>query len=280
MTRVLTILLLLSGAASTAAGFVSLERLQVRHREDSLLYMPNGRYLRVMSFGHSALAADLVYLWAIQHYSDYERTDRFRFVEHVFGNVIAELDPSYLDAYILGAMILSVEAHDLDGALRLLDLGIRRNPDNWILPYVAGWECFHSKRYEQAGEYFRRASEIPGAPDLIARNRAGAVARSGNLDEAYECWKELYENPESDDTTRAVAKRQMRDLHVKIDLRTLRKAVEAYRERNGRWPPSLRSLTAGGILPRLPADPDGNPYRFNPSTGEVSTSAHRILGDH
>ncbi|MBD3868429.1 MAG: hypothetical protein IFK94_09930 [Acidobacteria bacterium] len=279
MKRIVAIAALVLGVAAASVGAVSLHQVGNTGDDNDLLYLPNGRYLKIASLGHSALVADLVYLWSIQHYSDYEREDRFRYVEHVFGNVIAELDPGFTDAYSLGAMILSVEARDLPGALRLLDLGMERNPGDWILPYIAGWECFHAGEFGKASEYFAKASGIPGAPDLIARNRAGAVARSGDLGKAYRLWRELYEDPEIDDTTRAIAERQVREFHVRIDLKMIRGAVNAYHSRNGRWPAGIDVLVDEGLLPGLPRDPDGLPYVFNPATGNVDSSANRILGD-
>ncbi len=279
MTRIFTIAALVLGVAAASVGAVSLHHVQNGAGEDRLLYLPNGRYLKVASLGHSALMADLVYMWSIQYYSNYEREDRFRYVEHVFGNVIAELDPGFTDAYSLGAMILSVEAHDLDGALRLLDMGIERNPDNWILPYIAGWECFHAGRFDTASGYFTRASEIPGAPDLIARNRAGAVARSGDIVAAYRLWRELYEDPDIDDTTREVAERQVRELHIQIDLQAIHRAVADHRDRYGYFPGSMQDLIARGLLDGERLDPDGDRYIYNPSTGEAGSAAGRILGD-
>jgi tetratricopeptide (TPR) repeat protein len=278
MMRIVAIAALVLGVAAASVGAVSMHHSKDAVADNDLLYLPNGRYLKVASLGHSALAADLVYLWSIQHYSNYEREDRFRYVEHVFGNVIAELDPGFVDAYSLGAMILSVEAHDLAGALRLLDLGIERNPDNWILPYIAGWESFHAGNFDKASTYFALASEIPGAPDLIARNRAGAVARSGDIHEAYRLWRELYLDEEIDDATRAVAEKQVRDLHVRIDLEAIRYAVADHRDRYGYFPGSVQQLVERGFLPGRPLDPDGLPYTYNPATGEVGSMANRVLG--
>jgi tetratricopeptide (TPR) repeat protein len=172
-----------------------------------------------------------------------------------------------------------VEAGDLEGALRLLDLGIAQNPDDWILPYMAGWECFHAGEFARASEYFAAASEIPGAPYLISRNRAGAIARSGNIREAYRLWRELYEDPNSDETTRVAAEKQVRELHIQIDLQEIHQAVDRYRERHGRFPPSIGDLVAGGLLSGEPRDPDGNPYGYNPNTGKANSVAGRILGD-
>jgi tetratricopeptide (TPR) repeat protein len=247
--------------------------------EKELLYLPNGRHLRAASLGHSSLAADLVYLWAIQYYSNYQRADRYRYVEHVFGNVISELDPYYEDAYSLGALILIVEAGDLEAGLRLLEKGMAENPDNWILPYLAGWECYRAGRYERAARYMDLAAANPAAPPVIARNRAGFVARSGDLRAAYRMWKELHDDPDSDANTRTVAERQMRDLHIRIHIDDLAHGVALFRERSGRLPASLEELIDAGVLVELPVDPDGNPYLYDARTGTVESSAGRVLGD-
>jgi tetratricopeptide (TPR) repeat protein len=241
------------------------------------LYLPNGRHLRLASLGHASLVADVVYLWAIQYYANYTRADRARYVEHVFGEVIPDLDPRYVDAYALGALILAVEVGDLDAALRVLERGIAENPDQWILPYIAGWEAYHAGRTDLAAAYLDRAAATPGAPAVILRNRAGMVARSGDLREAYRLWREIRDDPASDETTRKVAEQRMRDLHVRIDLDGLGRAVEAYRARTGRVPADLGALVRSGIVDELPLDPDGEPYRYDPADGAVSTAAGRRL---
>ena len=58
--------------------------------------------------------------------------------------MIAELDPHYIDPYLVGSMIMSVEAGRNDLALKLLDDGIARNPREWILPFSAGFLCYNT----------------------------------------------------------------------------------------------------------------------------------------
>jgi tetratricopeptide (TPR) repeat protein len=252
---------------------------------EELLYLPNGRHLQVASLGQSALLADVVYLWAIQYYSDYRREDRYRYVEHVFGDVIAELDPQYIDAYWLGALILSVEARDLEAALRLLDKGHASNPDNWILPYLAGWECHSFGQYERASRYFKIAEEAPGAPPVVSRLAAGMVRLAGDLRAAVALWQEVLDNPGSDAESIAVAERQIRDLTIRADIRDLERAIGRFREENGRLPVNLDELRrrtdtgSGSYLEAVPLDPDGHEYRYDPKTGAVSSQAAGILGD-
>lgn len=262
------------GAGSARARLAELDR--ARRGAQELLYLPSGKYLKAVSLGHAPLMADFVYIWAIQYYSDYERADRYRYVEHVFGTVIPELDPAYTDPYWLGALILSTEAGDVDAALRVLDKGIALNPSAWVLPYVAGWECHRSGRFARAADYFDRAAKTPGAPSSIVRLEAGMTARAGNVREAIDRWREVLNDPRNDDGARAIASRQIRMLSVRADIQDIEAAIERYREHNGRPPRRLEDLVQTGLLKILPQDPDGNPYAYDPSAGTVSSGV-RVL---
>lgn len=243
-----------------------------------MLYLPNGKHLRAASLGNAPLVADVVYLWAIQYYSDYRRADRYRFVEHIFGNVIAELDPHYQDPYSLGALILIVEAHDLDAGLRLLDEGFAKNPDAWILPYLAGWECERAQRYDAAADYFQRSARAPTAPAFVARMRAGMFAKAGDLDEASRAWQQILDDAHSDAASREIASRQLRAIDARRQLDVVQAAVDSYRAEVGRNPARLEDLVASGRLATLPSDPDGNPLRYDATAGRVSLVAGGILG--
>jgi tetratricopeptide (TPR) repeat protein len=264
------------GAGVARARLVALEAPSAGPKD--LLYLPNGKYLRAASLGQAPVAADLVYFWAIQYYSDYQRADRFRYIEHVFGSVIPELDPRFIDPYWLGALILTTEAADLEGGLRLLDLGAAKNPGEWVLPFLAGWECDHAKEYDRAAAYFDRAARIPGAPAALVRLVAGMRARGGNLREAIAKWNEVLADPRGDDASHAIAERQVRTLTVRADLKDLEAAVVTFRELRGAPPRRLDDLVHSGLLPRVPLDPDGKPYRYDPVTGTVSSDASRVLG--
>jgi tetratricopeptide (TPR) repeat protein len=243
-----------------------------------LLYMPNGKYLKAISLGHAPLVADFVYLWAIQYYSDYDQADRYRYVEHVFGDVIAELDPAYIDPYWLGAMILATDGKDEEAGLRLLDRGFAKNPSEWILPFLAGWECERIGQFDRAAAYFDRAAKAPGAPPDLFRLKAGMTARAGNLKEAIARWRDVLDDPRNNAAARAIAERQIRTLSVRADVQDLDAAIASYRQQQGRLPGSLDELVRTGMLTVLPSDPDGNAYVYEPSSGTVSSAASRVLG--
>jgi len=279
MRRIVIWLLLALCVATVGIAGAALERMsQSRTSADSLLYLPNGKHLRLMSLGQTPLLADLIYIWAIQYYSNYERADRYRYVEHVFGEVIAELDPHYIDAYWLGALILTVEANDLEAGLRLLDKGIEKNPDQWILPYLAAWESYRVGDFKRAASYFALAAEVPGAPPAVMRMHAGMFSKAGDLSTALQLWTEVLDDPRADPATAAIAERQVRDLTVRTQLRDLQSAVDRFRIDNGRPPAKLDQLVRTGYIRALPRDPDDREYLYDPLTGQVGSNAGRVLG--
>jgi hypothetical protein len=277
--RIGVVVVLALACGLTAVSGARLERtLSGRSAEQTLLYLPSGEHLGIVSLGHAPLVADLVSLWAIQYYSNYEREDRHRYVEHVFDRVITELDPHYVDAYWLGALILIVEVGELESGLRLLDKGIRNNPESWILPYLAAWECYHARRLPCAASYFERAAGVPGAPTVVRRMRAGVQQKMGDVAGSLRQWEAILRDPASDAASQAIARRQLRELHVARDLERLDGAIERFRTDNGRSPERLEALVAGGYIETLPRDPEGRAYVYDPREGRARAPAGRVLG--
>jgi len=276
--RVTVLFVILVVAAGFGRSAVDRMAAGEESREETLLYLPNGKYLKAMSLGHSNLLADVMYLWAIQYYSDYERQHRHRYVEHVFRDVITELDPHYVDAYWLGALILIIENEQLEAGIRLLELGAERNPDKWILPYLAAWECYHAGQYARAGAFFEQASRVPGAPGVVRRMRAGMIGHAGDWREALAAWRGILEDPSSDSLSVKIARRKVRELQTRVDIAMLEDAVERFRNDNGRPPSRLEELVGGSYIGHLPLDADGRAYVYEPRTGRVSSPADRVLG--
>jgi tetratricopeptide (TPR) repeat protein len=244
---------------------------------DRLLYLPSGRLLRVLSLGHPALVADLIYLWSIQFYGYYRGGVRYDYLIQIYDRVITELDPRFRDAYLLGAIILSMEAGRPDDALRLLDKGIAANPEDWILPFEAGFIAYHMKgEFDRATDYFRVSMGRPEAHPVVRRFHAEMYNRSGDKRTSLRHWTEILETAEST-YVRQVAEKHVHDLRLEIDLADLEDAVRRFRETAGHLPANLRALLDSGALASLPLDPEGRPYRYDPATGAVSSRARFAL---
>jgi tetratricopeptide (TPR) repeat protein len=234
----------------------------------SIIYIPSGKYLKYATFGYSSFAADLIYLWAIQYYTTYTIVDRFQNLEHIF-SIIAELDPRYADPYEIGALIAINEAKDLNLALKILDMGLAKNPDQWIFPFEAGHHAQRAGDYDTARKYYEKTMKIPGAPDIARRLYAAAGLRVMDLEESWKTWLEVY-NTARDERTKKIAGKHLYQVKSTSDISLLNSAVQQFRDRFQRLPTGLEDLVRVGLLASLPRDLDGKDYVYNPKTGEIN----------
>jgi tetratricopeptide (TPR) repeat protein len=269
---VLLVLFLLAAGAGLAALKVRTDRIVRRKLPgSSIIYIPSGKFLKYATFGFRALAADVIYLWAIQYYSTPTIDDRFDHLDHVFA-IVNELDPRYQDPYEVGALIAVQEARDVRAAFALLDRGAANNPDQWIYPFNAGHIAMMTvKDFPLAEKYFAQCLRIPGAPDFVERLRANATFKKGDLKTSWETWLDIY-NRAPDERTKTIASNHLYNVKATIDAAALEGAAAEYRQRFGRLPVDLGALVRAGILREVPKDLDGRDYLYDATTGKVKTA--------
>jgi tetratricopeptide (TPR) repeat protein len=258
---------------AACAGFMGLKLetdkiLRAKIPGSSIIYVPSGKFLKYATFGYSALAADMIYLWAIQYYSTYEIADRFTYLDHIFA-IIAELDPRYTDPYEIGSMIAGQEARDIPLALRILDRGFAKNPDMWLFPFEAGHIAQRQlKDFDLARKYYEKAMVLPGAPDFTKRLYANAAFKVTDFKTSWETWIEVY-NTATDDRVKKIASNHLYQVKAEMDVDALKEAVAKFKEKYKRLPEELSRLVTAGILTSLPRDLDDKDYVYDAATGYV-----------
>lgn len=236
----------------------------------SIIYIPSGQYLKFATFGNSSLLADLIYVWAIQYYSDYTIPDMYEYLDHIF-SIINELDPSYLDPYDIGAVIAAYEAEDLDLALKILDRGLEKNPEQWLFPYMAAhYAQMIKKDHKLAQEYYKKAMNIEEVPPIVERLYANAIFKSMDYKRALQTWLEIYKTA-TDERIKKIASNHLYNITATIDIQKINEAIEKFKESYGRNPMELSQLVRAGFLDSLPKDLDGKEYIYDSRTGEVKT---------
>ncbi|UCF66756.1 MAG: hypothetical protein JSV80_13355 [Acidobacteriota bacterium] len=256
------VLLAIGLIATVGIARARLEQRDPDRLAAGLLYLPQGPYLRALAVGQEETLADLLYIWAIQYYSSYDDLSRYDFLEQVFHGAITELDPRFDEAYLVGALIMSIEARDPAMALRLYDKGLELIPDNWELAYWAGWECYFTGDYRAARRYWQQGAERPGAPPELGRHAARMLERVGDLSAAREEYWSMAETAE-DEATRVLALAWLERLDTELALRAFEQAIESYRRQHGHCPESLIALEREGLV-ELPRHESGAAlFRFD-----------------
>ncbi|HMA52953.1 MAG TPA: hypothetical protein VKT17_00725 [Acidobacteriota bacterium] len=266
---VLLVLCLLASVSAVVVLKAATDRV-VRKKVpgSSIIYIPSGKFLKYAAFGYRNLAADAIYLWAIQYYSTPAIDDRFEHLDHIFA-IINELDPRFQDPYEVGAMIAISEARNARAAFAILDRGTANNPDQWVYSFDAGHIALMTlKDYALAEKYFEQCMKIPGAPDFVERLRANAIFKKGDLKTSWETWLDIYQRA-PDERTKTIASNHLYNIKATIDAGTLEGAAAQYRQRFGRLPADLGVLVRTGFLRDLPKDLDGKDYLYDPATGKV-----------
>jgi hypothetical protein len=236
----------------------------------SIIYIPSGKYLKLATFGYSSFLADLVYIWAIQYYSDYTIAERYDNLDHIF-SIIAALDPRYLDPYEMGAVIAVYEARDPYLAFKVLDRGLENNPEQWIFPYQAGhYAALTLKDYDLALQYYKKTMEIESAPEIAKRLYADAAFKGTDYQAAWQNWLEVYRTA-SDERIKKIASNHLYQVKSAMDIAQLEEAIEKFRQKYGRFPDDLNQLVRTGILDSVPKDLDEKDYIYDPVTGKVES---------
>lgn len=269
-----------AAAGLVAAGYHSKPRLAaglVRADVQALPeYLPDVRFLRLVSLGYENAVADFLWFRTINYFGVHYRTDRVYPWLARMCDLVTDLDPRAEHVYAFGGVILPWEAGLPDEGIAILEKGIRTFPRSWRLHFLLGFNYFFFKNdTASALPYIRRATELPGVHPFVSRLAAMLYSEQHGLDTARAFLEELQASEVPDDL-RAVIAERLKDVQLTADIAALERAVAAYRDRFGALPRSLADLVASGLLGSLPSEPFGGTYVYDPGTGTVASSRGRL----
>jgi hypothetical protein len=260
--------------------------------EADLLYLPRASALRVMSLGHRELAADLVFIRAIIYFGAQMGGDKqYRWLENYLDTIVA-LDPAWKTPYRWAGVATmyngrTITNESVTRSSHFLELGTRRFPSDWELPFMLGCnylfelhtdDAEQRRRWRRQGaEWVRHAALVGGGPAWVPLLAATILKQEG-LDEAALHHLEAVYLSTRDEQTRQEVRNRLLALHSRIDF--LREARQRDEFERG-WkrtlpyaPPELYTLIGPRPSPRLdlptlaanpivdlPPDPDDVPQQ-------------------
>jgi hypothetical protein len=274
--------MLLAVAAFGAAVGLQVLRDRVYPRQDAqnraLLSVRSPAAVRRIALSFDALAADLYWIRALQHYGGDRLSQgggrRYELLYPLL-DLTTALDPYFTIAYRFGAIFLSEGYPGGPGrpdlAVALLSKGIAVQPDNWRyyhdLAFVHYWQYQDPRT---AAVWFRKAAAQPGAPSWLEPVAASMLVEGGDRASARFLFLQILKSEEL--WLRRMASRSLRQLDALDFLdQHVRPAIARNPPPPG-TPYSWQWLVGRGALPAVPVDPTYVPFEIDPRTGAVTVS--------
>lgn len=244
---------------------------------EEVLYIPSPSVVKRMSLGYNGLLADIYWTRAVQYFGRKHvlRSQEYKLLAPLL-DITTQLDPHLTVAYQFGAIFLTQPppngAGDPDAAIKLVQYGIRQNPDDWHLYYNLGFIYYLEKKdYADAAQAFEQGSKVPNAHPFLKLLAARMAERGGDLETARMLWTMTYENSKDKDI-KANAVSHLQALQVDAEVPRLEQLAQDFFRRSGHYPENWVELVHAGYLPGIPLDPLGHPFKLAPE-GKVFVSA-------
>jgi hypothetical protein len=278
--------LALAIAAFGAAIALQLVRDRAYPRQElqdrAFLYVQSPATLRRIALSFDALAADVYWIRALQHYGgDRLSRDGRRRYEMLYPllELTTSLDPYFTIAYRFGAIFLSERYPGGPGrpdlAVALLNKGIAAQPGNWRyyhdIAFVHYWQYQDPKA---AAVWFRKAWAQPGAPNWLEPVAASMLLEGGDRASARFLFQQMAKSEER--WLREMAGRTLLQLDA-LDVIDQARPIIARNPPPPGTPYSWQWLIGRGALRGVPVDQTGVPFEIDPGTGAVTVSRQSRL---
>jgi hypothetical protein len=252
------------------------------HAEDAreterILYVRSGTAVSRLTLDFDALAADVYWIRAIQHYGgDRLARDRKRKYELLAPllDLTTTLDPYFTIAYRFGAIFLSEPPPGGPGrpdqAIALLNKGIAAQPGKWQyfhdIAFVHYWRL---RDVKSAADWFRRAASQPNSPNWLEPLAAGMLTAGNDRASARILWTEILKSDQK--WLRDNAARSLNQIDALDLIDQLQPYVHKYPP-----PPGQRYswewLVQRRVLKIVPFDATGTPLDIDPGSGTITVS--------
>ncbi len=223
------------------------------------VFGPRPEVARAAALGFDALVSDFYWLQAVQVAGGANNPVRHASLIGRLIDVVTTLDPWVGHPYRFAAVWLIDSPESVRHANRLLERGIEHHPDDWRNHFYLGFNHFlYLEDTDAAVEALERAIALRGSPLYLKRLVARLKAHTDGLETGAAFLTELIRTTRSK-KARAKYERALDEIETERRARSLDRAREAYRQREGRDIAAVEDLVRGPdpVLDRLPRELHG-----------------------
>ena len=129
-----------------------------------------------------------------------------------------------------------------------------------------------TRDYRAAAAWFRKASEVPGAPWWLRSLSATTLAQGGDRRSSRLMWESMRQSAEID-WQRRDAERRLAQFDALDQIDALQRVVDRFAVAAGRPAADWRAVIEARGLPGIPVDPAGVPYELVDGRVRLSRSS-------
>jgi hypothetical protein len=281
-------------AAALLAGAVQVQAARERRypdgaADDDAVYVTSADAVRRLSGAYNGLAADVYWVRAIQYYGTAKRRLEAKAVGpepppvlaavdsneynqlYTMLDITTTLDPLFNIAYRFGAVFLAeaypAGAGRADLAVKLLEKGLRARPDKWEYMQDIGFVYYWYRHdYREAATWFKKASELPGAPSWMAPLAATTLVEGGDRRSSRTMWEAIRQSEV--DWLRKSAEHRLLQLSALDEMDAIQASLDTLARQRGAPITDWGTAVRAHLFPGIPLDPGRTPYELT-SDGKV-----------
>jgi len=237
-------------------------------------YVIPSKFSRILALGQQGLLSDFLFLKTAtfiggRSVAGQPMGDQDWDFVHQSLDVVTDLDPYFVDPYVLAEGLLAWDAQKPELANHLLAKGTKYRDWDWRLPFFSGFNHFYFlKDYKEASGHIMHAAELPGSPAYLKTLGARLAYYGGKSKTALLFLQQML--ADTDDVM--MQKRLQKRLQALENAVLIEEALDQFKSQQGRMPKALSELVSMGYLIALPPDPYGGTWGILKNGRVFSTS--------
>jgi hypothetical protein len=242
------------------------QKKTIRVEQDQLAFR-SGNLIKTLSLEYAPFIGAVYWTRVVQYFGEKHRLHQTNFeLLWPLLDIATTIDPQLIPAYRFGSTFLSDGpprgAGHPDLAVRLLERGIKANPEQWRLYQDLGnVYYFDAKDYPKASAAFEEGSKNPRALIWMKVMAAKIAAEGESPETSYFLWLQVYQTT-SDPMVKQNAEEHLKLMKVDLDLKEINRLADEYEKQSGHRAIRMTELVQAGLLKDVPRDSEGYEYAF------------------
>lgn len=248
--------------------------------DNTSLYLPEAKYVRLVTFGFEKLAADIFWFKAINYFGkQISQRKSIPLFSHMC-DLVTDLNPTGRHYYDFCSSLISWIAKEPKKSVKLLNRAIAFEPGYWRYYYLRGFNYWYFLENNQKAKInFLIGSKLPDAPAFMTNLATRLIASEEDPSQAISFLQNMIENTNDEKAKLALIENQKLAI-ISRDLKYLSQAMNKYESLTGLKLLSLQELVDKKLIAYIPKDPYGEPYYLNENYEMLSKQGGKGLKFH